>query len=60
MFFICFCSDFCESCIDALQFNSAKIAGMDCIVTRNIKDFASFDMEVMTPREFLMLIRNME
>lgn len=45
---------------DALQFNSAKIAGMDCIVTRNIKDFASFDMEVMTPGEFLMLIRNME
>lgn len=38
---------------DAIQFCSAKVAGVNCIVTRNIKDFVSFDIEVLTPKDFL-------
>lgn len=39
---------------DSLQYFSAKGMGVDCIVTRNVKDFASFDIDIFTPKEFLM------
>lgn len=41
---------------DAIQFCSAKVAGVNCIVTRNIKDFVSFDIEVLTPKDFFWAV----
>ncbi len=38
---------------DALQYLSAKNNGIDCIVTRNIKDFSFSDIEILTPKDFL-------
>lgn len=38
---------------DALQYFSAKAIGVDCIVTRNVKDFLFSEIQVLTPKEFL-------
>ena len=38
---------------DALQYFSAIQSGTDCIVTRNVKDFALSEIEVLTPSDFL-------
>ena len=39
---------------DALQYFAAKQANADCIVTRNVKDFAFADtVEVLEPHDFL-------
>ena len=39
---------------DALQYFSAKQACVDCIITRNKKDFHFSDIPVYTPEEFLL------
>lgn len=38
---------------DALQFQCAKQAGCECIITRNKKDFSFSDIPVFTAEEFL-------
>lgn len=38
---------------DALQYYTAKENGVDCIITRNKKDFYFSDFPVYTPEEFL-------
>ena len=38
---------------DAVQFHSARDAGADLIVTRDINGFKNFALPVMTPQEFL-------
>lgn len=38
---------------DALQYFSAKAIGVDCIVTRNVKDFPFSELPVLTPKDFL-------
>ena len=38
---------------DALQYECAKAAGCDCIVTRNTRDFGFSSIDVLTPKEFL-------
>ena len=38
---------------DALQYNSAKTVGADCILTRNTKDFQFSEIEILTPSEFI-------
>lgn len=42
---------------DAVVVESAKRNDIDCIVTRNIKDFKNADIAVYTPKEFLRLLR---
>jgi predicted nucleic acid-binding protein len=37
---------------DALQYFSAKAIGVDCIVTRNVKDFPFSELQVLTPKDF--------
>jgi len=38
---------------DAVMVESALRAGMDCIVTRNIKDYAKAPVPIYTPADFL-------
>ncbi len=38
---------------DAVQNMSAIGGAVDCIVTRNVKDYVSSDLEVLAPAEFL-------
>ena len=38
---------------DSLQYFSAKHAGVDCIITRNKKDFGFSDIPVYTPSGFM-------
>ncbi len=38
---------------DALQYYSAKSVDVDCIVTRNVKDFSFSEIEILTPGEFI-------
>lgn len=38
---------------DALQYFSAKAIGVDCFVTRNVKDFPFSELQVLTPKDFL-------
>ena len=38
---------------DTLQFQCAKQAGCECIITRNKKDFSFSDIPVLTAEEFL-------
>ena len=38
---------------DALQYFSALQSGADCIFTRNVKDLAFSEIEVLTPSDFL-------
>lgn len=42
---------------DAILVESAKRNDIDCIVTRNTKDFKDSDIEVCTPVEFLNLLK---
>ena len=44
---------------DAIQYNCAKAIGkIDCIVTRNTKDFKTSSLPVLTPREALTMIES--
>lgn len=38
---------------DMVQYHSARHVSADCIVTRNVKDFASVNIPVLTPQQFL-------
>jgi len=38
---------------DYVQYDAAKRCGMDCIITRNVKDYLFPDIEVQTPSDFL-------
>lgn len=38
---------------DAMQYFSALSAKVDCIVTRNVKDFSFSEVRVLTPHDFL-------
>ncbi len=42
---------------DALQAECAEEVAVDCIVTRNPKDFAAATVPVVTPKELLNLLR---
>ncbi|MDR3248811.1 MAG: PIN domain-containing protein [Treponema sp.] len=41
---------------DALQYGAAQRNQCDCIVTRNIGDYKTAQMDVQTPEEFLRLL----
>ena len=41
---------------DAIQFFSAIHAGVDYLITRNVKDFPARDIPVLTPEAFLELL----
>lgn len=41
---------------DYVQYATAKRNGMDCIVTRNVKDYFLPDIDVFTPSDFLKRI----
>lgn len=44
---------------DAIQYNCAKAIGnIDCIVTRNTKDFKASSLPVLTPKEALTMIES--
>ncbi len=44
---------------DAIQYNCAKAIGkIDCIVTRDTKDFKTSSLPVLTPREALTIIES--
>lgn len=45
---------------DALQYFSAVQAEADCLVTRNIKDFAFADMEVLDSKTFVVKYHKVE
>ncbi len=38
---------------DCLQDKCALTVGADCIITRNVKDFANADTKVITPADFV-------
>lgn len=42
---------------DAMQYYSASTVDADVIVTRNVQDFPSGSIRVMTPKEFLESVR---
>ena len=42
----------------AVMIESAKRNGIDCIVTRNAKDFKNSSIPVYTPMEFLRILKN--
>ena len=42
---------------DALMIETAARTAMDCIVTRNIKDYANAKIKVYTPEQFLTVLR---
>lgn len=42
---------------DAVMVETAKHFDADCIVTRNIKDYAKADVKVYNPEEFIQLVR---
>ena len=42
---------------DAIQFYVAKENDIACLLTRNKKDFTKADISVMTPEEFLKLMK---
>ena len=41
---------------DAIQVYSAKMNSIDFVITRNIADFASSGMKVLSPQEFLQMM----
>ena len=43
---------------DALQTECAEEVAVDCIVTRNPKDFSTATVPVVTPKELLNLLQN--
>lgn len=42
---------------DATQEQSAILAGADCIVTRNVKDFARSSLPIVTPEELMAQLK---
>lgn len=42
---------------DALQYFSALNSNCDIIISRNVKDYKSVDIPVMTPKEFLLSLK---
>lgn len=46
-------SDIVPDFEDMVQFHSARLISADCIITRNIKDFMTATIPVMTPSQFL-------
>ena len=42
---------------DMVQMHSATLAFLDCIVTRNVKDYQIATIPVMTPKEFINSIK---
>jgi len=43
---------------DSIQYSTAlTISGLDAIITRNIKDYKSADIAVMTPIDFLKMFQ---
>lgn len=38
---------------DMIQYHSARFVEADCIITRNVKDFATVEIPVFTPSQFL-------
>ncbi len=45
---------------DAVMVASAERTGMDCIVTRNIRDYAGLSLPVYTPSAFLEILASNE
>lgn len=43
---------------DAIMIQSAINNGMDCIITRNVKDYTKSPVAVLTPDDFLIQLRN--
>ena len=43
---------------DAVQYYSGQLSGVDCIVTRNIKDFKNVELPVYNPEELLGIIES--
>jgi len=44
---------------DAIQYNSAKsLSKIDCIVTRDTKDYKTSSISIFTPKEALTIIQN--
>ena len=43
---------------DAVIIESAKLRKVDCIITRNIKDFKNSPIPVMAPEEYLVQIKS--
>ena len=41
---------------DAMQYHSATAESADCIITRDLKHFASSSIKIMTPQDFLKMI----
>lgn len=45
---------------DAIQYNCAKsLAKIECIVTRNTKDFKTSSLPILSPKEALSAIENL-
>ncbi|MBP1565657.1 MAG: hypothetical protein J6A58_07905 [Oscillospiraceae bacterium] len=42
---------------DAVMVETAKRSKADCIVTRNIKDYANADITIYTPEEFICVAK---
>ena len=45
---------------DAVMIETARRTGMDCIITRNEKDYAHADIPVYTPEAFIALLSSEE
>ncbi len=43
---------------DAVMVETAKRSKADCIVTRNIKDYANADITIYTPEEFIRVVKD--
>ena len=45
---------------DAVMIETAKRSRVDCIVTRNSKDYSASSVPVFTPERFVKLIENLD
>ena len=43
---------------DAVMVETAKRSKADCIVTKNIKDYANADITIYTPEEFIRVVKD--
>ena len=43
---------------DTIMVKTAKRSKADCIVTRNIKDYANADVTIYTPEEFIRVVKD--
>lgn len=41
---------------DAVMVETAIRSGMDCIITRNVKDYEKSNIDIYTPKEFISLL----